>query len=119
MLSKSISFPTYFEEDIENSNIDVFVELEDGYTYTVVVGIAKNIEYLIDKERMNYSKPSYLFIFVKKVTEEIISEAIEAYASNEAYWLKLYHFAGRIDTALFNKLQAEKIKDQKEFIFYF
>ena len=39
MLIKSISFPTYLEDitDIENSNIDVFVELEDAYTYTVVV----------------------------------------------------------------------------------
>ena len=56
MLIKSISFPTYLEDitDIENSNIDVFVELEDGYTYTVVVATAKNIESLMDKERMNY-----------------------------------------------------------------
>ena len=39
---------------------------------------------------------------VKKLTKEIISETIEAYASEEAYWLKLYHFAGKIDTAVFN-----------------
>ena len=50
MFIKSISFPTYLEDitDIENSNIDVFVELEDGYTYTVVVATAKNsMSYLI------------------------------------------------------------------------
>ena len=39
---KEISFltPTAVEEikDIENDNLDVFVELEDGYTCTVVVG---------------------------------------------------------------------------------
>jgi hypothetical protein len=92
MLIKSIRFPTYLEADIENSNIDVFVDLEDGYTYTVVVGTAKNIESLMDKERMNYSEPGCPFIIVKKLTKEIISEAIEAYASDEAYWLKLYHF---------------------------
>ena len=80
MLIKSISFPTYLEEDIENSNIDVFVELEDGYTYTVVVATAKNIESLMDKEKMNYFEPGYPFIIVKKLTKEIISEAIEAYA---------------------------------------
>ena len=116
MLIKSISFPTYLEDitDIENSNIDVFVELEDGYTYTVVVATAKNIESLMDKEKMNYFEPGYPFIIVKKLTKEIISEAIEAYASDEAYWLKLYHFAGEIDTAVFNQLQAEHIEYLKE-----
>ena len=116
MLIKSISFPTYLEDitDIENSNIDVFVELEDGYTYTVVVATVKNIESLMDKEKMNYSEPGYPFIIVKKLTKEIISEAIEAYASDEAYWLKLYHFAGEIDTAVFNQLQAEHMEYLKE-----
>jgi len=44
MLVKSIIFPTYLKNitDIENSNIDVFVELEDGYTYTVVLATARN-----------------------------------------------------------------------------
>ena len=116
MLIKSISFPTYLEDitDIENSNIDVFVELEDAYTYTVVVATAKNIESLMDKERMNYFEPGYPFIIVKKLTKEIISEAIQASASDEAYWLKLYHFAGKVDTAVFNKLQAEHMECLKE-----
>ena len=116
MLIKSISFPTYLEDitDIENSNIDVFVELEDAYTYTVVVATAKNIESLMDKEKMNYFEPGYPFIIVKKLTKEIISEAIQAYASDEAYWLKLYHFAGKVDAAVFNQLQAEHMDYLKE-----
>ena len=116
MLIKNISFPTYLEDitDIENSNIDVFVELEDAYTYTVVVATAKNIESLMDKERMNYFEPGYPFIIVKKLTKEIIYEAIQAYASDEAYWLKLYHFAGKVDTAVFNQLQAEHMDYLKE-----
>lgn len=116
MLIKSISFPNYLEDitDIENSNIDVFVESEDAYTYTVVVATAKNIESLMDKERMNYFEPGYPFIIVKKLTKEIISEAIQAYASDEAYWLKLYHFAGEVDTAVFNQLQAEHMDYLKE-----
>ena len=46
MVIKSISFPTYLEDikDIENGNIDVFVKLDDNYTYTVGVATAKNIE---------------------------------------------------------------------------
>jgi hypothetical protein len=118
MLIKSISFPTYLEDitDIENSNIDVFVELEDAYTYTytVVVATAKNIESLMDKEKINYFEPGDPFIIVKKLTKEIITEAIEAYASDDAYWLKLYHFAGEVDTAVFNRLQAEHTEYLKE-----
>ena len=116
MLIKSISFPTYLEDitDIENSNIDVFVELEDAYIYTVVVATAKNIESLMDKEKINYFEPGYPFIIVKKLTKEIITEAIEAYASDDAYWLKLYHFAGKINKTIFNTLQAEHTEYLKE-----
>jgi hypothetical protein len=117
MLIKSISFPTYLEDitDIESSNIDVFVELEDDYIYTVVVATAKNIESLMDKEKMNYFEPGCPFIIVKKLTKESITEAIEAYASDDAYWLKLYHFAGKVDTAVFDQLQAKHIKESTEF----
>ena len=110
------SFPTDLEDsmNIENSNIDIFVELENTYKYTVVVATAKNIESLMDKERMNYFEPGYPFIIVKKLTKEIISEAIQTYASDETYWLKLYHFAGKGDTAIFNKLQAEHMEYLKE-----
>ena len=116
MLIKSINFPTYLEDitDIENSNIDVFVELENAYTYTVVVATAKNIESLMDKDKMNYFEPGYPFIIVKKLTKDIITEAIEAYASDDAYWLKLYHFAGKVDTSVFNQLQAEHTEYLKE-----
>jgi hypothetical protein len=116
MLIKSISFPTYLEDitDIENSNIDVFVQLEDAYTYTVVVATAKNIESLMDKEKINYFEPGYPFIIVKKLTKEIITEAVEAYASDDAYWLKLYHFAGKINKNIFNTLQAEHTEYLKE-----
>ena len=116
MLIKSISFPTYLEDimNIENSNIDVFVELEDAYTQTVVVATAKNIESLMEKEKMNYFEPGYPFIIVKKLTKEIITKAIEAYASDDAYWLKVCHFAGKDDTVVFNQLQTEHIEYLKE-----
>ena len=39
MLVKNIVFPTSLEriEDIKNDNIDIFVELENGWTYTMVL----------------------------------------------------------------------------------
>ena len=70
----------------------------------MVVATAKNIESLMDKERMNYFESGYLFIIVKKLTKKIISETIQAYASDEAYRLKLYHFAGKVDTTVFDQL---------------
>ena len=116
MLVKNISFPTPLEyiEDIEDDNIDVFVELEDGYTHTVVIATFKNLLSLMDKEKMDFSEPGCPFIIVKKLTKDIIEETIKAYPEDDAYWLKLYQFSGDIDMATFNKLQDEHIKHLKE-----
>ena len=78
MKIKKISFPTSLKdiEDIKDDNIDVFVELENSYVYTVVIATAKNIESLMDKYKINYFKLGHPFIIVKKLTKEIITEAI-------------------------------------------
>jgi hypothetical protein len=113
----NISFPTYLEDitDIEDGNIDVFVKLDDGYTYTVVVATTKNIEYLMEKEKMNYFSLGHPFIIVKKLTKDIIEETLKAYAEeDDGYWLKLYHFAGDINKTVFDQLQAEHIEYLKE-----
>lgn len=118
MLVKKIRFlrPNLLEEvpDIEDYNLDVFVELEDGYTYTVVIATAKNIVSLMDKEKEDFSEPGDPFIIVRKLTKEIIEKAVKAHAEDDAYWLKFYHFAGEVDIAVFNKLQAEHIEELKE-----
>lgn len=119
MAVKDISFLSSLEDviDVESSNIDVFVELEDGSTYTVVVATAKNIEYLMDKGEMNYFKPGHPFVIVKTITKDIIEETIQACLSyNKGYWLKLYHFVEEINDTVFDKLQAEQTAEQKEFI---
>ena len=83
--------------------------------YTLVVATPKNIEFLMDKEKMNYFEPGHPFVLVKRLTKEIIIETVTAYvAKNNAYWLKLYHFADYVDTAVFNELQAEHLKELKE-----
>ena len=116
MLVKNISFVSPLEDvlDIEDDNIDVFVQLEDGYTYTVVVATAKNIVSLMNKKKKDFAEPACPFIIVRKLTKEIIEKAIEACAKNDAYWLKFYHFAGEVDMDVFHKLQAEHIKYLKE-----
>jgi len=119
MLVKKISFPNPNElediEDIENDNIDVFVELEDGYVCTVVVSTPKNLKSLMNKNKMDFLKPGCPFIIVKKLTKEIIEEMIKVYAEEDnGYWLKLYQFSGDIDMSIFNKLQAEHEEYLKE-----
>ena len=115
MLVKKISFvrPTLLEEipDIEDYNLDVFVELEDGYTYTVVIATAKNILSLMDNEKINFSEPGDPFIIVRKLTKEIIEEAVKAYAENDAYWLKFYHFGGEV---VKYRLNIEYLKEFNE-----
>ena len=64
---------------------------------------------------MDYYGPGLPFIIVKRLTEKIIAETLEAYASeNDGYWLKLHHFSNNIDTAVFDKLRAEHIEELKE-----
>lgn len=87
----SIKYPTVLSkiEDIENCNIDVIVTLEDEITYTVVVWTPRNFYWYMEKENKDYfcgSPP----IIVKKLTHENIAEAINEYASGDAYWLKYY-----------------------------
>ena len=47
----------------------------------------------------------------KKRTKEIVTEAIQAYAENDGYWLKLHQFANDIDISILNKLEAEHRKE--------
>ena len=68
--------------DIENDSIDVFVDSEDGYTYTVSIATIKNLLQRMDQEKSNFSRPSELVIVVRKITKEIITDAIEAFAKD-------------------------------------
>jgi len=101
--------------DIENDSIDVCVESEDGYTYTVSIATTKNLLQRMDQEKSNFSNPSELVIVVRKLTQEIITETLEAYAEDNAFWLKLHQFASKIDISVFDELQAKYIKESIEF----
>jgi len=116
MIVKKIRFPIPLThvENIYDNNVDVFVDLENGYSYTVVVETYKNRLSLMNKES-NFLP----MIIVRKLTMEIIQEAIQAYAEDEdVYWLKLHHFASSIGLDRFDKLQKyqdeEDIKFDKE-----
>jgi predicted DNA-binding protein len=100
-------------EDVYNSNIEVFVTLQDGFLLTIIVGTLQNLQYLMEKDNVNFYGPGFPWIIVQKLTKEIIQEAIKAYIDDK--WLKLYHFAPDIDIAVFNQLQAQEIQESAQF----
>lgn len=91
-----ISYPTPLEQvkDIYNDNIDVFVELEDGETYTFVVTTPKNLIWYMDNNNQEFIEAGAHDIIVKSLTEENIREAIETYAVGDGYWMKLLYLSG-------------------------
>lgn len=106
--------------DIENDNIDVFIELDDGFQYNMLVATPQNLICLMDKENMNYLPAGGPFIVVKTLTEENIRNAIENYLEDDGYWLKLYQLAGE-RVGLFNIKEMDemllKIKKENEKLF--
>jgi hypothetical protein len=45
----------------------------------------------MDKEESYFLSPGDPIIIVRKMTQKVIEQAIEAYPENDAYWLKFYH----------------------------
>ncbi|WP_106766558.1 hypothetical protein [Paenibacillus faecalis] len=90
-----ISYPTSLSKisNKENDNIDVFVELEDGSHITVVVSTPLNLLEQMNKDNINYTPAPQPEIIVRSLTEENITKAIEDYAREDAFWLKLLYAA--------------------------
>lgn len=97
--------------DPQMDNLDVFVENEDGYTYTIVVSTPGDLVDQMEQEKINFIRPDTPKIIVRKLTESIVREAIEAYAENDGYWLKLCQFGDDIDISVLNKLEEEHRKE--------
>ena len=117
MLIKKIIFPSSLKyiENIYDDNLDVFVELEDGSEYTVIVGTPKNFLTLMNQHEMDFLEPGCPFIIVRKLTMEVIEKAIHAHTQDNAYWLKLHHFSESIKSDMFNKLQEDQDKAHDAF----
>ena len=111
---KKIWYPTRLETlpDIYNDNIDVHVSLDDEFCddhdrfcYVLVVGTPQNLSELMDQWETDFFPPvDPPFIIVRKLTEEIIEQAIRAFVDKkeDAYWLKLYHVTSEIDIRAIN-----------------
>ncbi|MBP0726856.1 hypothetical protein J5Y03_16995 [Bacillus sp. RG28] len=116
MRIKDIEFPAYYETlDKNNGNLDVFVKMTDGMTYTMVVTTPNNYYWYMDKEGLDYIPAAPPDIIVRTLTKENIWKAIESFAEDNGYWLKLYFLAGKVegvfDNNKMNKM-IEKIKKE-------
>ena len=68
------------------------------------------------KDRTNVYSPGLPWIIVRKITKEVIEEAIKIYMDDKpnGYWFKLYHFVYDIDISVLDRLKAERIKSYKK-----
>jgi hypothetical protein len=106
-------------EDVYNSNMEVFVTLKDGFCLSIIVGTPMNLQYIMEKDEVNFYGPGLPWVIIRKLTKEIIQESIKAYMNDKgkanSYWLKLCYFATDIDMAVFDQLQAKEIAESAQF----
>ena len=98
-------------DDIFDSNMDVSVNLENGRNYVLVVGTPKNLVRLMENEKSDFLSPGDPIVIVKKMTKEVVEEAIQAYAEDDAYCLKFY--AAHFDIKTLDVLKDRSIARDK------
>lgn len=113
MQVESITFLSDLKDvkDIFDDNIDVYVELENGRNYVVVIGTPKNLLRLMENEKSDFLSPGDPIIIVKKITKEVIEQVIKAYAEDDAYCLKFY--SAKLDTNTLDILKDLSIARNK------
>ena len=113
MKVESITFLSDLKDvkDIFDDNIDVSVNLENGRNYVLVVGTPKNLLRLMENEKSDFLSPGDPIVIVKKITKEVIEEAIQAYAEDDAYCLKFY--SAELDTKTLDVLKDRSIARDK------
>ncbi len=113
MKVESITFLSDLKDvkDIFDDNIDVSVNLENGRNYVLVVGTPKNLLRLMENEKSDFLSPGDPIVIVKKITKEVIEETIQAYAEDDAYYLKFY--SAELDTKTLDVLKERSIARDK------
>ncbi|MGC7873761.1 hypothetical protein ACPUYX_19895 [Desulfosporosinus sp. SYSU MS00001] len=62
----------------------------------------------MEKEKKEFVEAGSPFVIVKKLTEEIIRDAIEDYCRGNAYWIKVYHLAVDLNIDEVNSLMESQ-----------
>lgn len=115
-----VEYPTKLEEinDVLDDNIDVFVEMDNGWHFTVTVCTPNFYISQMDKEHVNFvgAPPD---IIVRELTDNNIQEALESFCEDDGYWMKLYFLASMLDTLEVNQIMNDmmnSIKRTNDFI---
>jgi len=101
--------------DLENDFVDVMIEDITGYGYTMVVTTPTNLLKVMNNNSVNFIKPEEPLVIVKRLTQQCIEEAINEYALNNGYWLKLHQSADTTDISILNNLLQEHPKELETF----
>ena len=102
--------------DLENDCLDVFVTLENDDYYLIEVTTPKFFYTLMEKFKSNFVPPSYPYIIVSKLTDDIIRAAIQELIDTreDSYWLKLYHIPATLKIEDINEILYRKEKENTE-----
>ncbi len=65
----------------------------------------------MENEKSDFLSPGDPIVIVKKMTKEVIEQAIRAYAEDDAYWLKFY--SAELDTKTLDVLKDRSIARDK------
>ena len=101
--------------DFKNGFVDVIFRDITGYGYTMVVTKPTTLLKVMNDNSVNFIKPEKPLIIVKQLTKQFIEEAINEYALNDGYWLKLHQFADTMDISILNNLLEEHRKELETF----
>lgn len=78
------------DNNLDNDNMDVLVELDDGRSYLIVFSTPNNVYWCMENEDMDYSF-GVPMVFVKRLTRENMERAIDALVmEDEGRWLEEY-----------------------------
>ena len=94
-------------KDIFDDNVDVAVKLDDGHEYILVLATQKNLLTLMNNEKSDFLSPVDPMTIVRKLTKEVVEDAIQVYAENNGYYLKFY--AAHFDIKTLNVLKDQKV----------
>ena len=102
--------------DLENDCLDVFVTLENDDYYLIEVTTPKFFYTLMEKSKSDFVPPSYPYIIVSKLTDDIIRAAIQEFIDTKenSYWLKLYHMTATLKIEDINEILDRKEKENTE-----
>lgn len=103
---RKITYPTDLEKipDLKNDNIDVFVETDEGRSYTFTVCTPEFYDWYMKKENLDFIPASPPDIIVSELKEDIIKRAIETFCEDNEYWLKLFFLAGNQSNMFLNTM---------------